>query len=512
MAATEPLLPAPAIGDFERCERRPSDYAPDDFKVTFYNVGQGNCVLVTCPQDGATRSSYLVDCGSSEGVNRHKKNLDLPEEHPGHTQLERLIAVNKPRVFADIAKSLEDRNLVIVISHLDTDHYNWILELVVDGVIRRDQIAHILVGFGRGWSKTVSKPGSMEFKLKGLLDHPRLKDKVIYQDDAHYGLHHPYTLPRCGKGSPKVLSSHAHTRYAKNKALRRESDSDGEAEAEVETKAGAGSGRSGEGAAGAGVGEAPSPRALMGEVRNDDSIVLRFNYGASAEGCSLILPGDAEKRTTDHIIHRHNVENTTVLLASHHGAMTKGANDASWIHKVRPKIGVFSAGWRSGYNHPSCFVAGAFTDPSAREHRMGSIWDLESFENPSTCFVRSKDVLPIGKLYVRRRALFNTMNMGDVTVVFRPGDDGAFGNHPYVCAHRQNQLGAVIDGTLCSWQRTKGEAPKKFTRTPARRVVKKHVLPRRRAKSIDWDGGRSGNRLGAQFSGLPTEEDVLGAD
>jgi len=190
--------------------------------------------------------------------------------------------------------------------------------------------------------------------------------------------------------------------------------------------------------------------------KNDDSVVLKFQFN----NCSAVLPGDAEKYTTDYIRSavygrggRRNQEEVTVLMASHHGAMSHGANDLSWIRASNPKIGVFSAGDFRRLDHPKCYTVGSFLDPQDSKG-FRSIWMLDKekgYDNPSTCFASgSSRMQPVSLKY---RALFNTFDVGDVTVVFRKEaderDDSA-SDSSYVCLHADGDR-KIISGTSCSF-------------------------------------------------------------
>lgn len=76
-----------------------------DLQVHFFNVGAGMCQLMTCP--GAKASPILADCGSSG-----RSDSDLTKDQ-----------------VAQLISSLT-QNLalppIVVISHKDSDHHNWI--------------------------------------------------------------------------------------------------------------------------------------------------------------------------------------------------------------------------------------------------------------------------------------------------------------------------------------------------------------------------------------------------
>ena len=367
------------------CEDDEDSYGghEDHFKTKFYNVGQGNCVLVTCPNKEDQKTSFLVDCGSSEHDNTKRR-----EKPP----------IDRDSIFKNISESVRGRDIIIVITHLDKDHYNWIKPMIDAGNIPVEKIKKIVVGFGGGWS--TSATDGDEKALRELLEEPTIKDRVSY-----VGLTERVDLPICGDRSPGNISANAYTR-ARRYMIER---------GQVST----------------------TPR-----NKNDDSIVLRFDF----ENCSTVIPGDAEKYTTDYIskdpIYGPRFKkDTTVLMAAHHGSMSHDANDVTWLRKLSPKIGIFSAGDHGGFKHPKCYTVGSFLDPDRRGYR--SIWGLER-ENDSSCFGA------IGRTQtpaLKGRALFNTFDVGDITIVFKKEDAE---KEAYVCLYTKKG-GKIIRGTSCSF-------------------------------------------------------------
>ncbi|MCA9420571.1 MAG: hypothetical protein KC592_06125 [Nitrospira sp.] len=111
--------------------------------------------------------------------------------------------------------------------------------------------------------------------------------------------------------------------------------------------------------------------------RNAQSMVLLLDYG-NYRG---IFAGDAEQDTEEAAYQAYGalMEDTTVLLASHHGAHTHGSNHEAWITATNPHIVVFSAGMR--YGHPRREVVEryqAVQDVTVPAHRLR--WGLSSTE------------------------------------------------------------------------------------------------------------------------------------
>jgi glyoxylase-like metal-dependent hydrolase (beta-lactamase superfamily II) len=81
-----------------------------NINITYYNVGQGNCVLIE-----RKNQAVLVDCGSTES-NGERETDNKPK-------------VKKEEVVNDIQLKIGKENIkdiYVVLTHLDEDHYNLI--------------------------------------------------------------------------------------------------------------------------------------------------------------------------------------------------------------------------------------------------------------------------------------------------------------------------------------------------------------------------------------------------
>lgn len=104
--------------------------APATLNMIIFNVGQGNCVYINCPQEG---NSLLVDCGSSE--HDDDRRIEDPKEPP-------LVDLEKTQ--REIIAFAETKPLTIVISHLDKDHYN-LLDLIFNTPASRNFISKVII-------------------------------------------------------------------------------------------------------------------------------------------------------------------------------------------------------------------------------------------------------------------------------------------------------------------------------------------------------------------------------
>lgn len=82
--------------------------------------------------------------------------------------------------------------------------------------------------------------------------------------------------------------------------------------------------------------------------RNDDSLVLRVTY----KGRSLLLTGDAERRTERFLVEGGLLSRSDVLKVAHHGSRT--STSEAFLDQISPVFAVISAGKDNlyGYPHP----------------------------------------------------------------------------------------------------------------------------------------------------------------
>lgn len=103
-------------------------HAQEPLKVTFFNVGQGNCVVVSCKNE----PTMLVDAGSSQ----------LPHDHSGN----RIDAQTIKKIVDTIKNETSNRKLVVIVSHPDKDHVNWIPNIVTSCLAENYTITALLGG------------------------------------------------------------------------------------------------------------------------------------------------------------------------------------------------------------------------------------------------------------------------------------------------------------------------------------------------------------------------------
>jgi len=79
---------------------------------------------------------------------------------------------------------------------------------------------------------------------------------------------------------------------------------------------------------------------------NDDSLVLRFDFGKA----SVLLEGDAERRSEDIMLANGRVAPVTLLKVGHHGSKT--STNPEFLAAVLPQAAVISDGRRNTFGHP----------------------------------------------------------------------------------------------------------------------------------------------------------------
>lgn len=80
--------------------------------------------------------------------------------------------------------------------------------------------------------------------------------------------------------------------------------------------------------------------------KNDDSLVMRFEYGKT----SFLLTGDMEKKIEEQLFYEGLLSHADVLKVGHHGSRTSTTNDL--LDAVHPAFGVISDGFENSYGHP----------------------------------------------------------------------------------------------------------------------------------------------------------------
>lgn len=153
-------------------------------------------------------------------------------------------------------------------------------------------------------------------------------------------------------------------------------------------------------------------RPVYMDDKNASSLVLKISHATF----SVLLMGDATDKTT-RSIPETEVNNTTMLVANHHGADSFGSNNEAWVSKAKPEIAIFSAS-KSNHGHPNHAVVVRYLESKRLRNES-----LHEFSYAGTIMRHPPQFMTYNKVaekasqkeYYRaltRKALFNTMNEG----------------------------------------------------------------------------------------------------
>jgi beta-lactamase superfamily II metal-dependent hydrolase len=341
-----------------------SKVAADKIKITYYNVGQGNCVLM---ENQTKKQAVLVDCGSTETREENRKDLGKP-------------IIIKENIQDNIAEELgkyPDSSVSIIVTHLDIDHYNWI-QPIMEKYNKKNEgkkvnfIISSKTRIGKKKEKNflewIDAMEAQKNTVAHIENRKELEDNLIKLNLRSWI--DPLTA---GAGGEKKEDE----------------------------------------------GSAKAQETANENSKNADSVVINVRSG---KHCSALLTGDA----TDASAHQIEKEGqnphlkTTVLLASHHGAHTFGSNSNEWIKKASPQAVIISAGLFAHHGHPRCTVLQRYLDPAVAKIQRGT-------EHNLTCFMGYVDLGTLESLqevitsphkFWGSEAIYNTYDQGDITLQF----------------------------------------------------------------------------------------------
>lgn len=274
----------------------------DELVVHFYDVGQGSCAFIECPD----AFPILDDCGSKPGSGGRASHAltNIREE------LGKYNGTNNSGI------------LTVLLTHVHTDHHNLLTD-PQQRVFINDVKAVYFGGAFRRFNSAAQTWISSAARHIG--DQPSTDAcsstalvSCLNPNESAF----PWTRVACGRARVDLLTVNA---FEYNSA---------------------------------------HPRAgqrLDGTMNNGDSMIVRISY----LGASIVIAGDAEEVSQFYAIANsaadgHPLAHTTVLLAPHHGGATHGSNNGQWVAEVSPKVVVFSANEKGRYGHPSCRTVDLF--------------------------------------------------------------------------------------------------------------------------------------------------------
>lgn len=251
---------------------REDEVAP--LRLTVLNTGQGDCALLQCP-NGA---NVMIDCGSTAAAGTSPEAVAA--------RLDALIG--------------EDGIDVLVLTHPDQDHYNWIERVVGDRPIAR--VIH---------SRSLGEYAVRQFD-SWLPDHAQ---EIVRLDGEVHDTERS-ELFDCGADVDiRILAANA---------------------------------------------PATSHPNDRGWISNGASIVLRVHREVNGESFTAILTGDATFDTENSMLAAYadmpEMLDCDVLRLGHHGTDVTSTSDA-WLAATTPRIAFSSSGHHGSFRHPRCSVS-----------------------------------------------------------------------------------------------------------------------------------------------------------
>ena len=353
-----------------------SSLSPDEqFRVTFFNVGQGDCTIIESSQKGL----LIVDAGSSDTSS--VPNLPAKDKYK---ELAKKIVSHIETSIRTIPK------LSFIVTHSDQDHLNLIKFIISNLLKLRDVPAiNISVLFGGDYSNYRSKDDG-----KKLIDFLKENARIAFwfgkdiftkeSDHIYYTPNRPENDCWLGHSYGRWLSTFGqwhNVRYISvNKnikmrpTLKRTFD-----HADIAVTV------------------ADDCQSNTIESDEDDSNATSIVLKITLANKTIILTGDKTKNEIRNILttfkaHKRELK-ADILLATHHGSSEDFSLE--WLAATQPHFAVFSAGRK--YGHPARSTVSQYYQLMTKPISSLEKWHFIKFSGrpfpaePSTPFI----VLPI---------------------------------------------------------------------------------------------------------------------
>lgn len=410
-------------------------------KVTVFDVGQGNCVLITSPPKTEQKEGHtlkvieyglLVDAGSSELAQssfydrfaqegqegNSGRYLLLPDKRLSYVVVEDLIddrqeerAKEGPSKAVEIKKGEERhpdqntktstkktykenfleqikgtlkniQNLGIFISHPDKDHYNLLPDILEGFDEKKIQFAVF---------------GGLQQDYKAIHDFlsRSLKKREF---PIHFTEDIDFCTSLTGQGQSRPIayaSGMTHKKSKLSNALEGFFEKYGIIQILAMNA------------------NLPKTDDRRAPKKNANSIVLKVTNRPSTDyenSQSIILPGDAEGPTWDFILKESQLDKkdlkTTYLLLSHHGGFEHECSRGDILRHFSPEVGLISVGNYGRYNHP-------------RHETLKQLESVRSLRrSEKNHYVHCYEKCDQGFLRIRKmtqRTFFSTLDYGTLT-------------------------------------------------------------------------------------------------
>jgi beta-lactamase superfamily II metal-dependent hydrolase len=349
----------------------------ENFLLYFLAMGQGDCMLVRCPN----REVLMIDCGSKA----YFSQVTL-------FSFQRLVRAQQ------LAGGNDKKIDVLILTHSDKDHYNQLLNMVGKyrwpDLVTKDK-------------KTVSGPEFSALQVEEIyisslphslstapMYHYSENDvsNEIYKDSLKTSQIHEVTINSSSNEYKTWLKSDGFTKVAtttqiSNKALSVRSGTTKEGKKwSVSIIAG----------------NVPKDKTLTGNVKdtatedNAVSLVTLLQFDSS----KALICGDATHSTEAFLLTQHKdlIKNIDLLQAPHHGSLS--SSGAGFVEQVSPKVVVVSVGYmENSHNLPREKVYRRWTaklaDKKTKEHELDN-WFRNNTRQAGIKTSWEKNKMPVG--------------------------------------------------------------------------------------------------------------------
>lgn len=325
-------------------------FSVENTKVTFFNVGQGDCTIIESPENGI----LIIDGGSSntEGIK------DLDESNKIESLSHRVFNYLLPKIKLDT-------KINFIITHSDKDHLNLIGSIITN--IKRLfplKVMGILLGGNENEYK--KEDGLKLVQILNTTDdiHYFYSENIFSEQELYFKVQerNPNWLQTLGCWDDSI-------NYF---SIKKEIVSLSQV--------------------------AKKPKI---DNPNDSSIVMKLNIN----GKSLIITGDKGETQLLMILARtHIAENsstlsplkTNILLSTHHGSRKECCLD--WLNKTKPEYIIISSG--RSYGHPSQKTIEKYANVSSlNSHKDNLLHFIEFSDDP--------EIDPLSSMEIRQEELLS---------------------------------------------------------------------------------------------------------
>ena len=328
--------------------------SPEDINVVFEDVGQGHSAIIRMPR----RPAILVDAGQGVGdsggsrVSKKQEIIDSLKEHIEEAR----------RATRDLKY-----DLLIMATHADKDHSDWISDIVtqLQEDIPRIRICSLFGGSPEDYLREEKKADeskarggkAKDAKVEGAkAEEAKVKDAKAGEakaEEVKISSKLDPALPFLRKsqaalfgGEAALFASEFNYDAGKVAHLFEPFLRDAKAPARIDILF--------------------MDRSIVRkdkkdkEIRdtNPSSLILKIRYGSK----SLMILGDAPGDVVNRLFNQYVLTKregdlkSDIVLLSHHGAKEKGTNSAPWLHYLDFQHAVISSGVHLTYKHPTALV------------------------------------------------------------------------------------------------------------------------------------------------------------